>query len=209
VSGATNQFFKDVYPNSACGDLGSGPTCWYVDSIKQITLTSSYSIQPPLPPTGPQQELLFRIDKIIGLTYGCAIFSSFAQAPVGGPLPTFPVGVGSPVNTPIGFGLPSTNTRISYFLPGSPVPAIFDDTATSAAVGVNLDDMIAAVSLQESGSPMNVTYSSSSATGATPIVWFPDFPGCDNVGDLGVPQQQYGEVMVEIVFDVYQAVPGQ
>lgn len=209
VNQSTALFFKDVYPDTACGDLGSGNTCWYIDSVKQITLTSDYSIQPPLPPTSQQQELLFRIDKIVGLTYACAPYSSFAGLPAGDPLPTFAVGVGSPVNTPIGFGVPSANTRMNYFILAAPGPAIFDDTTTSVDVTVTLDDLIANLGLQSSGSPLDVTYSSPNANTTSSITWFPDFPGCDNVGDPVLPKRQYGDVMAQIVFDVYQATPGQ
>jgi hypothetical protein len=206
VDQTTAQFFKDVYPDTACSDLGDGNTCLYIDSIKQITLTSNYSVQPPVPPTNPQQELLFRIDKIIALTYACAPYSSFATIPAGDPLPTFVLGVGSPINTPIGFGLPSTNTRMNYFSLGQPGPTTFDDTSTSVNVGVTLDGLIANVSLQSLGAPFDVFYSSPNATVATATIWFPDFPGCDNVGtNASVPPRQYGEVMAQIVFEVYQA----
>ncbi len=209
VSSVAAQFYKDVYPDSACGDQGNGPICWYVDSIKQITLSSSYAIHPPLPPIDPQQELLFRIDRLGGLTYACATFASFAGLPVGGPLPASVVGVGTPVNSPVGFGLPAINTRVSYFLLGSPVPSIFDDTMTSGQVGVTLGDLIDDLSRRRSGSPMDATYSSPNANALTSTIWFPDFPGCDNVGGLGPPQQQYGEVMLQVVFDVYQAVSAE
>jgi hypothetical protein len=97
---------------------------------------------------------------------------------------------------------------MNYFLLGSPVQSLFDDTVTSVDVGVTLDDMIANVSLQTPGSPLNVTYSSPTATVASSILWFPDFPGCDNVGDAGLPQRQYGDVMTDIMFEVYQAATG-
>ena len=205
VSQASSQFFKDVYPDTACGDLVSGDSCWYIDSVKQISLTPGYSIQPPLAASSPEQELLFRIDKIVGLTFACAPYSMFATLPPGGPLPVSVVGVGTPVNTPIGFGLPSINTRMNYFILGPPGPSTFDDTTTSVNVGVTLDSVIANLSLRNAGTPLEVEYSSPAASTRTSVVWFPDFPGCDNVGDPGWPQRQYGEVTAELVFDVYQA----
>jgi len=96
---------------------------------------------------------------------------------------------------------------MNYFMLGSPAPAFFNDTTTSVNVGVTLDDIIANLSLQSTGSPFDAEYSSADASSAASVIWFPDFPGCDNVGDPGWPLRQYGDVTVQLVFDVYQATP--
>jgi type II secretory pathway pseudopilin PulG len=199
------QFEKDVLPDTACGDVGESVSCWYINSVKQITLTP-YSFTPPTPPDAQEHELFFRITKIVGLTYGCLPYQSFASVPGGAPIPYLSTGVGAPVNAPSGFAEPSVYAHQNFVTNSPPGVGTVDDTATSKNVNATLDDLIAAIALRTTGSDYTFTYFSSGARLEPNINWFPDFPGCDAVGDPYIGDPQYGYSAVTLEFEIYQRV---
>ncbi|MEA2719590.1 MAG: hypothetical protein QOJ39_1454 [Candidatus Eremiobacteraeota bacterium] len=207
VDPTTHIFEKNVVPDFACGDAGDGPTCWYIDSIKEVVLYHDFWFLPPVAPTTPANELLFQIDEIRGLTYGCEPYSYFAQIPVFSGIPWPSAAVGAPGDPAVGVGEPSIYTRINVVSPGLPSDGVLDDTVNSAKVGATFSDMFASVAFGRIGTAYSFTYSASSAQPDSYITWFPDFPGCDAAGNMSGTGVAYGDVTALIVFEIYQAIP--
>jgi prepilin-type N-terminal cleavage/methylation domain-containing protein len=205
VPSMTKIFRKMDIPDTACGDREDGPTCWYIDSIKNVSLLDAYSFLPPVPPTSQAQELLFQVEQVDGLTYGCEPYSAFERVPATDPIQWPSTGIGAPVDSPPGFGDPSTFVRENIVYSVSPPADVLDETVNTRKVTATLLDLISAIAFQKSGNEFTFTYSSADAQDNSYITWLPDFPGCDAFGDLNNAPIQYGLVSPLLRFTIYQA----
>ncbi|HTD36111.1 MAG TPA: hypothetical protein VK669_01260 [Candidatus Limnocylindrales bacterium] len=205
IGATTMQFEKDVIPDVACGDSDGATNCWYINSIRQITLTP-YTLSLLSAADTQERSLLFRITKIAGLTYGCLPYALFSGIPGGAPLPYLSTGIGAPVNIPIGFGQPSTYAHEKLIAVGPPGIGTSDDTATSKNVAASLLSLINAIAERNIGPDFRFSYFATNAQAGVNINWFPDFPGCDAVGDPNVPDPQFGYSAVTLEFEIYQRV---
>jgi hypothetical protein len=68
-------------------------------------------------------------------------------------------------------------------------------------------DVLQAVANGRIGSAYSFTFSSSADTAGQFVQWYPDFPGCDASGDQNNSGNVYGIATLELVFEIYQAVP--
>jgi prepilin-type N-terminal cleavage/methylation domain-containing protein len=204
VDQTTAQFWKYVVPDSQCTD--NGQTCYYVDSISAIWLYEPYVFQPPLPPADSGHELLFKIDAISGVTSECLPYSTFQTVPGSNPITWGGSTIGAPVNAPIGFGQPSNYLSLNHVILTTIAGASnFNDSGQPWQQGTTLAQLYAAVALQNVGSPSTFSYSSSSATAGSIILWYPDFAGCDVAADPASPGVEFGISGVQLLFEIYQA----
>jgi hypothetical protein len=205
IVGPTSQIFtKTVVPDSSCDITQPTAPCIYLDSVRSINI-DALLLKPPVPPTDTAHELLFRIDSIDGLLYGCIPYSAFADVLATNPLPLTANGIGGPVKPTIGFGVPSVFLAIHHVFPGA-VPDSFDERAESPKVLPTLTEMIDTISRSKSGTPYSFTFSSIDALPSSNITWLPDFPGCDNVSNAPSSGTEYGNVSVQLSFEVFQAI---
>lgn len=205
VDRTTQTFNKTVSPDTACDLNQPDILCKYIDSIRSITL-DEYLIIPPNPPIDDAHELLFRINRIDGLLYGCIPYSLFSSVPANDPLPLISTAVGGPTNLPIGFGNPSVNTTVNNVFVGG-VPVAFNEKILSYRVRATLSDMIDSMKRLQPGLPYEFTFYTGDATPSTEIAWLPDFPSCDNAGDAISQSPEYGTVGARLSFEVFQAIP--
>jgi prepilin-type N-terminal cleavage/methylation domain-containing protein len=195
-------FFKYVVPDTVCNAQGV-PDCSYVDSIHDIQLGPSYSVTPVTPPVDSAHELLFKIDRTGGILDQCSPYDVIKNLPGSAPFIPGGFGSGSPQNAPMGFGQPTLYLTVNHVfasaadLASSPEPTVWP-------VSTTLLDLFEAVAQQRVGDAYTFTYSSARANSSLDIVWSPDFPGCDVSGPFG---RQYGIVSLELIFEVYQALP--
>jgi prepilin-type N-terminal cleavage/methylation domain-containing protein len=202
IVGETNQAFsKFVAPTVAC-DLADSQACQYVDVIQSIALGAPYTLQAATPPSDAAHELLFKIDKITTVLNECLPFPVIAAStPVNRPIVWPESGIGAPVDAPVGFGEPSIYLTENHVIAGP--GAIFQPTLWSHST--TLSELWNAMARHLISPAYMFTFSS--AGGSNDIQWFPDFPGCDAVGDPNVQANQFGNVTVVFDFEVYQATP--
>jgi hypothetical protein len=167
-------------------------------------LYENFSFLPPAPPRTASQELLFRIEQLAGLKYGCAPYSLFATTRVGDTILWPSTGVSAPVDAGLGFGDPSTFVRSNTVVLGAPSDPTAD-TGSWNDVGATLSDMIATIALRKPGNEYTFTFSSSEANASSYVKWFPNFPACNAPGIYNAGGVEYGDVTVEILFEIYQA----
>ena len=111
------------------------------------------------------------------------------------------------MNVPIGFGEPSIYAHEKLIGVGPPDVGTSDDTATSKNVDASLLGLINTIAERNVGSDYRFNYFAKTAQSGVHVNWFPDFPGCDAVGDPNVPDPQYGYSAVTLEFEIYQQVP--
>jgi hypothetical protein len=200
VDRTAQNFLKYVVPNSVCS--GDPPLCQYVDSIDHIELGPPFTLRPARLPTDSSRELLFRIDGIQSASIACLPFAAIANIPTSQVL-WGPTGTGGPANPPLGFGEPSKYVALNHLSFGPTggavnAPTVWPEQTTAL-------DMYEAVASQRVGAVETFTYSATNISSSDVIGWFPDFPGCDVVGDRPNLGAQYGIVQVELVFEIFQA----
>jgi hypothetical protein len=115
-------------------------------------------------------------------------------------------GIGEPANAPLGFGQPSVFNTVNRVFVGG-VPDSFDERPLSSQVIPTLSDMIDALARVKPGEPYSFTYHSAGAASAATILWLPDFPSCDNAGDFPNANPEYGDVAIQLSFEIFQARP--
>jgi len=202
VAQTDQAFWKLVVPNSVCGVSSAGPVCSYVDSIHAIQLGPGYSIATLTPPTDSQHELLFRINRTGGIFEQCSTYDVI-EGIVDGSQFFFPgSSVGAPQDGPLGFGQPSRFLTINHVF-ASPAEVRSFQEPTVWPMDTTLSDLFEAVAMRLVDNPYTFTYSSTSAISGD-IQWDPDFPACDVSGAFGT---KYGMVTLELLFEIFQAVP--
>jgi prepilin-type N-terminal cleavage/methylation domain-containing protein len=204
IGPVSQTFWKYVIPDTACGDIGGGTTCWYIDSVKLVYLAPGYGFQPPVRATDSAHELLFKIDSVATVLSQCQPYSFFAASPVGF-ISWQEEGVGAPLDAPIGFGSPSlfftSNHVINDFVPNG----VFDVQPGSVS-GTTFSEIYDTVARRITGEPYMFTYSGNASTTSSYIQWHPDFAGCDAAGDAtNTSAIEYGNAGVSLVFEVFQA----
>jgi hypothetical protein len=196
-------FIKTVSPDTTCDGTQIYVSCTYLDSIRFIGI-DGYSFKPPVAPLDAAHELLFKIDRVDGLINECIPFSRFADSNTADPLPLVASAVGGPANPPIGFGQPSTFVTVNHVFAGT-IPDWFNEKVESRNVIPTLYDLIEALTRTKPGVAYSFTYYSPDAALTSSITWLPDFPGCDNAGDVTNPGIEYGNVDAHLSFEVFQA----
>jgi hypothetical protein len=131
-------------------------------------------------------------------------YALFSTIPGSNPLPYTSTGLGEPADAPLGFGEPSVFVHQEFVALGPAGVGTADDTTTSRNVGASLNQLIDAIGRHEVGPDYRFHYFSSDARVGATINWFPDFPGCDAVGDPGILDPQFGYSAVTLEFEVYQ-----
>jgi type II secretory pathway pseudopilin PulG len=199
----TQSFFKYVLPDTDCGILDG--TCSYIDSIKAIYLDPAYSVAPTVPPSSAENELLFKIYAVVGVTKECEPYSQFATIPGTDSINWTGSVVGGPADPAPGLGEPSIYVTVNHFLPSSTPGGSMIEPNSSWQAGTNLEDLSQAVAFRKIGSPFMLTFSSPDVMNSSFIQWYPDFPGCDAAGDANTPGIKYGISGLVLQFEVYQA----
>jgi prepilin-type N-terminal cleavage/methylation domain-containing protein len=203
VDQTTQTFTKNVLADSTCDMAQPNSPCAYLDSIRSITL-DGFVLSPAVPPVDELHELLFRIDDIRSLLYACVPISTLVTISPTDTLALFARGIGTPANPPSGFGRPSVYTTVNNVFAGN-VPPSFDEKQLSLAVIPTFSDMFDAIARAEIGDTYSFLYHSADASRSPKIVWLPDFPGCDNSGDIST-NREYGYVSAALTFEVFQAM---
>jgi prepilin-type N-terminal cleavage/methylation domain-containing protein len=205
VDQTTAQFWKYVIPGTACDN---NQVCLYIDSVNAVSLYPPYTLQPPMPPTDGDHELLFEIDEISSVSSECLPYAAFQMMPAANPIPWSGDTIGAPVNAPVGFGQPSVFLALNHVMQSTRTgEANFNDLGQPWQQGTTLAGLYMAVSGRSIGSPYVFTYSSSSATPGSTIQWYADFAGCDVAADPDSPGIEYGIAGVQLLFTIYQARP--
>jgi prepilin-type N-terminal cleavage/methylation domain-containing protein len=200
---ANQRFWKYVEPDVVCDSQSIGFVCSFVDAIHVIQLGPSYAVQPTVAPSDSEHELLFKINRTAGILEQCSSYDIIRNLP-GGSQFFFPGdGTGAPVNAPVGFGEPSVYFTINHVFPNATAARDFQEP-TDWTLNTTLLDLFEATAQHKIGDAYSFTFSSAMAVASGEIEWSPDFPGCDASGPLG---RQYGKVEVELLFEIYQAVP--
>ncbi len=194
-------FSKYVAPEISC-DLVDPQDCHFVDAIQNIQLTD-WAITPGSPPTNPPHELLFKIDEIHAVSNKCMNFALLSTFPTTAAIPWNGPGIGGPANGLIGLGQPSVYSTVNHVVAGA---TTFSEPFSWPEKTV-LPDLYNSVATGQIGDPYTFTYSGSDAITGSSVHWYPDFPGCDTVVDSPSSGRQYGIAVVELVFEVYQAMP--
>jgi prepilin-type N-terminal cleavage/methylation domain-containing protein len=197
-------FTKYVLPDSQCSDPNNEDSCSYVNTIRTIQLTE-YQFAPPVPPVDVDHELLFQIDQVQNIFDACLPFAVVATVPGNDQIPWGGIGAGAAPNSPIGFGQPSLYLTVNHVFVADGI-ATFND-AGPWSQGTTLAELFEAIALRSPGSEYSFTFSSSNANSTASVQWYPDFPACDVAGDPVFPGVQYGYVTVQLVFEIYQAMP--
>jgi prepilin-type N-terminal cleavage/methylation domain-containing protein len=199
------RFEKDVMPSTQCDQAIVSSSCVYVNSIQQITLTPYYFV-PPVAPDTAQHAILFKIDSVHDVNYGCVPYESFVDVPPPNPLPYASTGVGGPNNPAAGFGNPSLYVRQNFVYVGEQGVGNEDDTATSRNVGSTLSNLVQTIARKETGTPYSFTYFTENAVAGDFVNWFPDYPGCDAVGDPNISDPQFGYSSVTLIAEIFQRI---
>ena len=201
ISPTSQVFNKYVAADSSCG----AQQCSYIDSIRAIWL-DAYSFMPTVAPNDDAHELLFRIDRIDDIQYACMTYAYLSTISPADPLVLYFRGIGEPANPPLGFGQPSVFTTVNHVFVGA-IADSFDERALSNQVVPTVNDLIDAFARAKPGEPYSFTYHNPNASPATSIIWLPDFPSCDNAGDTPNANPEYGDVSIQLSFEIFQARP--
>ncbi|HEV2738089.1 MAG TPA: hypothetical protein VGU66_05870 [Candidatus Elarobacter sp.] len=205
VDRTTQTFWKYVFPDTSCA-VNSGP-CVYSDSIAQIELTPPYGFQPSIPAGDGAHELLFRVDEIIAVWNQCQPYSYFAGVPAGDSIQWGGFAISSPLTTSLGWGQPSVYSTINHVLTDPSPGGGFIEANKLWTSGTTLNDLFESVASEQIGSAYTFSFSSSADTPDKYVQWYPDFAGCDAAGNVNNPGVEFGISGVELVFEIYQAVP--
>ena len=157
VDQTTQSFTKTDVPDSNCGAVPVNTPCSYLDSIRVIWL-DEYILTPAIAPVDDSHELLFRINRIDGLTYGCIPYSDFSSLNPGDQFPQIIRSIGGIANRPIGFGEPSIYANVNHMFLGS-IPSVFDEKTATMAVGQTLNALIDTIARTGIGPPFSFSYS--------------------------------------------------
>ncbi|MDB5073006.1 MAG: hypothetical protein JWM87_4117 [Candidatus Eremiobacteraeota bacterium] len=204
VDAVSQTFWKYVVPDYACDTGDNGNECHYINSIKEIYIGPGYGVQPIGPPTDNSHELLFEVQSLRTVFNSCQPFTFIASFPVNIPIPWGGYGIGSPTDATIGFGEPSVFSTINHVTTGSLPNGDFTEPDMIWQQPTTLSAMYNAVAQRLVGTPYTFSYSSASSTMQS-VVWYPDFAGCDALGDA-VFGTEFGNAGVQIVFSIFQAL---
>jgi hypothetical protein len=196
-------FTKYVVPDSQCVPSDDGPDCHYVDSIREIFISPGFAIQPLIPPTDTAHEILIEIESFGGVLVACQPFPAIASLPVNSPVGGGGYGIGAPVDRPTGLGQPSLFATVNHVLTGILPDGALSEADLSWNQPTTLSSLYAGVAQRVVGLPYRFTYSASDAT-MQYLVWYPDLPSCDVIGNDAFPVQ-YGHAGVELLFKIFQA----
>ncbi len=207
IVGEANQtFWKYVLPDTSC--LADGSQCFYSDSIRQIVLEPAYGFRPLTAAVDGAHELLFEVEKVISVYNQCQPYSYFAGVPAGDSIQWGGSGIGSPMTAAFGWGQPSIYSTVNHVLMGGPLQSgSLIEGNQSWTSGTTLRNLFDAVASGQIGQAYRFSFSSSADTPDSYVQWYPDFAGCDAAGDSNRPGIEYGISGVELVFQIYQAVP--
>jgi prepilin-type N-terminal cleavage/methylation domain-containing protein len=197
-------FSKYVFPDDGClSNVG----CVYIDSIKQILLQPPFGFQPPVLATDSAHELLFNVLKISSVTRQCQPYSYFSGVPAGNSIQWGGDGTGAPSDAAVGWGKPPTYATENHLIVTTSLSGGFIEPNVIWDQSTTLLSLFETVANGGVSSAYSFTFWSSDDKFGKYIQWYPDFPGCDVAGDPNNLGAEYGIATVELVFEIYQAVP--
>jgi len=204
VNQTAQAFTKYVFPDNGCLSTDG---CVYVDSIKQILLQPPFGFQPPTSAIDSAHELLFNVLKISSVVRQCQPYSYFSGVPAGNSIQWGGDGTGSPSDAAIGWGEPATYSTANHLIIATSLSGGFIEPSPVWDQSTTLLGLFETVATGGISSAYSFTFWSSSDTAGNYVQWYPDFPGCDAAGDPNSPGAEYGIATIQLVFEIYQAIP--